>query len=104
MNAQITIVLKDKENKIFAPCDTVRTRVMIRSLPETCKDGMKRTKIFVSGMEVIDKTEWKQTGKGLFEKDLTLKIHEKETVKPKLTVRRKTDKEEYFKQLILNVK
>lgn len=103
MHAQITILLTDNEKVNYAPCETIKTKVIVKSLPETCTDGMKRTKIFVSGMDIINDAEWKQKGKGCFEKYLILKIHEKPGNKSRLTIKRKTDKEELFKQKVFNI-
>lgn len=98
LQAQISVVFPDGKKSLYTLGETVRVRILLKSLPETCLDGMKQSKIFASGLKIKDQTAWKQLAKAQFQKDLTLEILSAKKKATKLTILRKVDKENLFHQ------
>jgi len=98
LQAQISVVFPDGKKSTYNLGETIRIRVNLKSLPETCLDGMKQSKIFASGLKIKDQTAWKQLTKAQFQKDLTLEILSAKKKTARLTILRKVDKENLFHQ------
>lgn len=98
LHAQISVSFTDSKKASYKMGEIVRVRILLKSLPETCIDGMKQTKIFLSNLDIESQTAWKQLTKGTFQKELTLKILSVKKKVSKLTILRKVDKENLFYQ------
>lgn len=104
VNAQIQVnFLKGKQEQYKAG-DKIELLVKLKTLPETCKSGMKQAKVFVSGMEIDNQTDWTELAKGLWQKQLFLSIISNDKKSAKLTIMRKVDKESLFHQEIFPLK
>jgi len=103
LQAQFSVVFPDGKKSAYSLGETVRVRVFLKSLPETCLDGMKQSKVFPSGLKIKNQTAWKQLAKAQFQKDLTLEIISNKKKTAKLTILRKVDKENLFHQETFNI-
>jgi len=103
LQAQISVVFPEGKKAVYTLGETVHLRVFLKSLPETCLDGMKQSKIFTSGLKIKEQTNWKQTAKAQFQKDMTLEVISNKKKTAKLTILRKVDKENLFHQEILTL-
>lgn len=98
LQAQISVVFPDGKKALYTLGETIRVRILLKSLPETCLDGMKQSKIFASGLKIKEQTDWKQLAKAQFQKDLTLEVLSTKKKTARLTILRKVDKENLFHQ------
>lgn len=103
LHAQITVVVPEGKKPIYKLGETIHVHVVLKSLPETCLDGMKQSKVFASGMKIKEQTPWKQGTKAQFLKELTLEVVSNKKKQAKLTILRKVDKENLFHQETFNV-
>lgn len=98
LQAQISVVFPNGKKTSYTLGERIHVHVLLKSLPETCLDGMKQSKIFPSGLKIKEQTAWKQTAKAQFQKDLTLEVLSNKKKAAKLTIIRKVDKENLFYQ------
>lgn len=101
--SQISLNYLDAKKNSYTPGDLINLEIILKCRPETCLDGMKQTKIFVSGLEIEKQTAWKERSKGTYQKEIQLKVVKGKKKQSKLTILRKVDKESLFKQEILPV-
>ena len=71
--------------------------------PKSCQDGMEKTGIYSSGMKILDKSDWLELKKGLWQITLNCKLIGTKKGFGQLTIVRKTDKQNLFKQLKFEV-
>ena len=69
-----------------------------------CKSGMRQAKVFASGLDIGNQTDWIEISKGLWEKKLSLLIIQNNKNCAKITIMRKVDKESLFHQELFNIK
>ena len=98
LQAQISVVYPDGKKANYQPGETVHLHILLKSLPETCLDGMKQSKVFAQGLKIKEQTAWKQTAKAQFLKEMTLEVLSSKRKTAKLTILRKVDKENLFHQ------
>jgi hypothetical protein len=98
LQAQISVVYPEGKKPAYQLGETIHLHILLKSLPETCLDGMKQSKVFPSGLKIKEQTPWKQTAKGQFIKELTLEIIPNKKKTALLTILRKVDKENLFHQ------
>lgn len=98
LHAQISVVCPDGKKAAYRPGETIHVHILLKSLPETCLDGMKQSKVFAQGLKIKEQTPWKQVAKGQFLKEATLEVLEGKKHTAKLTILRKVDKENLFHQ------
>jgi hypothetical protein len=98
LQAQISVVYPDGKKTAYQLGETIHLHILLKSLPETCLDGMKQSKVFPSGLKINEQTPWKQTAKGQFLKELTLEFIPNKKKTALLTILRKVDKENLFHQ------
>ena len=72
--------------------------IIIKTRPETCTKGMKQVKIYLSGLKREKLSDWKELSKGLWTARITLSVTDKARKAGKLTIMRRVDKEDLFKQ------
>jgi|GEM_PF-1211772 len=95
---EINLTFPDGKKAVWLPGETIQVKISLKCLPETCVEGMKQTKLYVSGLKIVHQDDWEQTGKGLFEKEIQLLLGANFKGKARFTVKRKTDKENLFRQ------
>lgn len=78
--------------------DTIKLRVMVKTPPEICLDGMDRTKIYLSGLSVLKEEDWQQEKASVWTKKLSYIVIKNKKKKGKITVVRKADKGDFFHQ------
>jgi len=98
LQAQISVVNLDGKKQAYTLGETIHLRILLKSLPETCLDGMKQSKIFASCLKIKEQTPWKQVAKAQFQKEVTLEVVSNKKNVAKLTILRKVDKENLFHQ------
>ncbi len=95
-SAVIEVLSENKET--YALGDQMELRVSITVTPEICTDGMERTKIYLSGLELAKESDWQQVSSGRWTKILSLKVVGNKKNEGKITVLRKADKGDFFIQ------
>lgn len=98
LQAQISVVYPDGKKTAYQAGESVHVHILLKSLPETCLDGMKQSKVFAQGLKIKEQTAWKQTAKAQFLKEMTLEVLSTKKKTAKLTILRKVDKENLFHQ------
>lgn len=78
--------------------DVIDLKIALKSNTGTCLQGMKQTKIYLAGLELLSETEWKELSKGVFVKHVKIQIRESKSSTRKLTILRRVDKESLFHQ------
>lgn len=97
-HAQIQISVTKNQKEVYKAGDQIEVQINLKTLPQTCAEGMERTKVYVSGMEILTQTDWMKTNNSIWTKKVTLKFIETSKKEAKITVMRKVDKESLFKQ------
>ncbi len=72
--------------------DTLNVIIMIKLPKEICLEGMKFTKVFASGMDIISEKNWKPVKPGFWKKKLKLVFNNHNNQFGQLTIYRKADK------------
>ncbi len=72
--------------------------------PKSCQDGMSKTGIFSSGITIVSKSDWLELKKGLWQITLKCRMTGNKKGFGQLTVIRKTDKQNLFKQVKFEIK
>jgi len=98
LQAQIRVDYPEGKKSVYQTGEIIHVRILLKSTPETCLDGMKKTKVFPSGLKINSQTAWKQIAKAQFQKELTLEVVSNKKKQAKLTILRKVDKENLFHQ------
>ena len=78
--------------------DHISVLINLKTLPETCKDGLDRVKIYVSGLSIVKQSEWKKTSATVWQKQIQLEVLGDTKKDAKITILRKVDKENLFFQ------
>lgn len=99
LQAQISVTFPDGRKTAYQVGETLHLHIQLKSLPETCLDGMKQSKVFLQGFKINEQSAWAQTAKGVFVKEMTLQVLANKKKTAKLTVLRKVDKENLFHQV-----
>lgn len=97
-NANATISFTNNEKDIYSIGDTLKILIQINMPPQICSDGMQKTKIYLSGLEINKQVEWKQKNNSLWEKEMELIVHSTKKEQSKITVLRRADKGDFFIQ------
>lgn len=103
LQAQINVVVPEGKKPVYKLGEIIHVHIVLKSLPETCLDGMKQSKVFASGLKIKEQTAWKQGTKAQFLKELDLEVVSNKKKQAKLTILRKVDKENLFHQEVFNV-
>lgn len=78
--------------------DKISLNIKLKTLPETCADGLKRAKVYVAGLNIDTQTEWRRIGIGLWSKQIEATFVDNKKKAAKITITRVVDKESLFKQ------
>lgn len=98
IQAQISIGAVKGKKESYKVGDKIDLTIKLKTLPETCADGMSRVKIYVSGMEIETQTEWVQLKPGFWTKNIRVSMVQSKKNKGVITVMRRVDKENLFQQ------
>lgn len=52
--------------------DNISVLINLKTLPETCKDGLDRVKIYVSGLSILQQSDWKRISPATWQKQIRL--------------------------------
>jgi hypothetical protein len=96
--AQVWIHIGQGEKASYRPGDTLQLTLQVKTLHETCKEGMRQAKVFVSAMEILQQDDWVMKKPGLWEKRITVRMEKSSKPVARITVQRKVDKERLFLQ------
>lgn len=100
--SQIAIKYTNGEKATYAIGDLVSLSIEIKVPPETCIDGMNQTKLYQSGISIIEQWEWQELKKGLWQKKVLLKITGNKKDFATLTIMRRNDKQSISQQIRFN--
>ena len=75
--------------------DELALEIRVHTSPETCAEGMEQVKFYQSGLEATQQSPWIELRKGLWKKDLRLRITGNRKAYAQLTVVRHTDKQAF---------
>lgn len=106
LHAQIWIQVEQGEKPFYHSGDSLQLTIQMKTVSETCKDGMRFAKVFVSALEIMVQDDWKMLKPGFWVKHLKVRIEETDKGHARVTVQRRVDKEQLFlqKQFILQGK
>lgn len=96
--ADVKIIVTDGEKNIYAINDSLKIEIKVYMPPEICLDGMELTKVYISGLSILNQEDWKHFGNGIWVKNMSLVIRQNKKNESKITVTRKADKGHFFKQ------
>lgn len=98
-HSQVRYKILSGEKSVYAANDEISIRFQLSVDPNSCQDGMEKTGIYASGMQIQEKSEWLELKKGLWQIVVKCKITGNKKGFGKLTVVRKTDKQDLFEQV-----
>ena len=98
LSSQIRLDYTTPRQPAYKAGDKIELNIIIKTRPETCTKGMKQVKIYLSGLKRDKLTDWKELSKGLWTAHITLSVTDKAKKAGKLTIMRRVDKEDLFKQ------
>ena len=101
--AQIQFDYLTPKKNSYKTGDVITMNIRIKTLPETCLKGMNRVKTYVSGLKIDEISDWKELTKGLWQAKITLTVIDNKKKSAKLTVMRRVDKEDLFRQEIFSL-
>lgn len=106
LNSQAQIVSKitSGEKPTYSVGDEFAIQFQLTVDPKSCQDGMSKTGIYPSGIEITSKSDWQELRKGLWQIILKCRIIGNKKGFGQLTIMRKTDKQDLFKQVKFNIK
>lgn len=103
LNAQISFTYVTAKKLVYNKGDKIELDIRIKTRPETCLKGMNRVKTYVSGLKIEELSNWKELAKGIWQAKITLSVTDNKKKSAKLTVMRRVDKEDLFRQEIFSV-
>jgi len=102
--AQVSYKIISGEKSVYAPNDEISIQFQLKVDPKSCQDGMEKTRIYPSGMKILNKSEWLELKKGLWQTTVKCLITGNKRGFGQLTVVRKTDKQDLFEQVKFKIK
>lgn len=101
-DAIIQITQGAKKNYNVGDELTLELRVTMPN--EMCIDGMENSKVYLSGLEIVENQHWIKDDNGnVWSKELKIKVIQNKKGQGKITAFRKADKGSFFSQLKLDV-
>lgn len=101
--AQIHLNYITPKKSAYRVGELIEINIQIKTNPETCLKGMNRVKTYVSGLKIEDLSPWKELSKGYWQAMIKLYVIDNKKKQAKLTVMRRVDKEDLFKQEFFKV-
>lgn len=102
-HGQVAYKFDSGEKQTYSIGDEFAIQFLLTVDPKSCQDGMSKTGIYPSGIEITGKSDWQELQKGLWQIKLKCKIMGNKKGFGQLTLVRKTDKQNLFKQVKFNV-
>lgn len=104
IQAQTEYKIISGEKPAYSVGDEFAVQFQLTVDPKSCQDGMAKTGVYASGMEISSRSDWQELRKGLWQIILKCRINGNKKGFGQLTVVRKTDKQDLFKQVRFNIK
>jgi len=104
VQGQIVSKISSGEKPAYSIGDEFTIQFQLTVDPKSCQDGMAKTGIYPSGIEITNKSDWQELRKGLWQITVKCKITGNKKGFGQLTVVRKTDKQDLFKQVKFNIR
>lgn len=98
-HSQVSYKILSGEKLVYAPNDEICIRFQLTVDPQSCHDGMEKTGIYASGIQIQEKSEWTELKKGLWQITARCRITGNKKGFGQLTIVRKTDKQDLFEQV-----
>lgn len=104
LQAQVTEKIISGEKTEYVPGDRFTIQFQLVVDPQSCQDGMEKTGIYASGISIENRSEWTELKKGLWQIVLKGRIVGNKKGMGQVTVVRKTDKQDLFKQVKFKIR
>lgn len=98
-HSQVRYKILSGEKSVYAANDEISIRFQLSVDPNSCQEGMEKTGIYVSGVQIQEKSEWLELKKGLWQIVVKCKVTGNKKGFGQLTLVRKTDKQDLFEQV-----
>lgn len=98
---QLDYITPKKNN--YTVGEMIEMNIRIKTRPETCLKGMNKVKTYVSGLKIDKLSDWKELTKGIWQAQIILTVIDNKKKTAKLTVMRRVDKEDLFRQEIFSL-
>jgi hypothetical protein len=96
---QVTINYTKGQKDKYNLNDEIGLSIMVTTRPQACLDGMKRTKLYISGIEITEQSEWQEVKKGLWQKKVDIRITGNNKGFGMLTIHRKSEEDSFIQQV-----
>lgn len=104
LQAQVIEKIISGEKTEYLAGDNFTIQFQLEVDPQSCQDGMEKTGIYASGISIENRSEWTELKKGLWQIVLTGRIVGNKKGMGQLTIVRKTDKQDLFKQVKFKIR
>jgi len=102
-HTQIKLDYSTPKKAIYHQGDIIELDIRIKTRPETCQKGMKQVKTYLSGLKIEKMTDWRELSKGLWTAHINLSVVSTKNKSSKLTIIRRVDKEDLFRQELFTI-
>lgn len=100
---QISLKYLNEKRTEYKAGDKIELLISLKTLLVTCKDGLDKVKIYVSGLSISEQSEWKKISTSLWQKNIKLEVLKISKNQAKLTILRKVDKEDLYYQELFKI-
>ena len=97
-NVTVKLMHVENQQKTYGIGDTVHLKIIVITPPEICLDGMSHTKIYLSGLSVLEENDWQQSNTNTWTKYATYRVINNKKKESKISIVRKADKGSFFYQ------
>lgn len=87
------------EKEIYHLQEELKIQLLLHTDQGGCKDGMEKTGIYASGIEIVAKSAWTELSRGSWQILLHCRITGNRKGMAQLTIIRKNDKDNLFRQI-----
>ena len=101
--AQVEYLIVSGEKEVYEVNEEVKVQFTLHVDQKACKDGMEKTGVYVSGLEIISKSAWIELTKGTWQINLVCRVKGNKKGTGLLTVVRKNDRDNLFSQIKFNI-
>ena len=96
------IIAGEKSEYVAGDNFTIQFQLVVD--PQSCQDGMEKTGIYASGIAIESRSDWTELKKGLWQIVLKCRVVGNKKGAGQLTIVRKTDKQDLFKQVKFKIR
>lgn len=104
LRAQVETKIISGEKPCYEINDEFSIQIQLTVDPRSCQDGMEKTGIYPAGLHISSKSDWLELRKGLWQVVLKCKVTGNKKGFGQLTIVRKNDKQDLFKQIKFNIR